>query len=46
MDTETKKMDTPLIKFHTLEIPDPPATELTPEELAEETNPESEAGNE
>ena len=35
--------ETPLIKFHTLEDPDPPVSELTPKELAEETNPENEA---
>lgn len=33
-------METPLIKFHTMTDPDPAPTELTPDELAQETNPE------
>jgi hypothetical protein len=32
--------ETPLIKWHTMENPDPEPTELTPEQLLEETNPE------
>ena len=38
-------METPLIKFHTMTDPDPAPTELTPDELAQETNPEA-ANNE
>jgi hypothetical protein len=39
-------METPLIKLHTIENPDPTPTALTPEQLVEETNPEIEQGNE
>jgi len=34
-------METPLIKLHTMTDPDPTPTELTPDQLAEETNPEA-----
>ncbi len=33
-------METPLIKLHTMENPDPVPVEITPEELAEQKNPE------
>lgn len=31
----------PLIKFHTMQDPNPEPVELTPEQIDEETNPES-----
>jgi hypothetical protein len=34
-------MDTPQIKFHTIEDPDPSPVELTQEELAEQSNNET-----
>ena len=33
-------METPLIKLHTMDEPDPTPVEITPEQLAQATNPE------